>query len=52
MARAYREAEGDLAERMLAALLAAEGEGGDVRGRQSAALLVVPADGRAVARAP
>jgi uncharacterized Ntn-hydrolase superfamily protein len=45
MARAYREADGDLAARMLAALLAAEGEGGDVRGRQSAALLVVPADG-------
>jgi uncharacterized Ntn-hydrolase superfamily protein len=45
MARAYREAEGDLAARMLVALLAAEGEGGDVRGRQSAALLVVPAEG-------
>ena len=45
MAAAYRAAEGDLAARMLAALLAAEGEGGDVRGRQSAALLVVPASG-------
>ena len=45
MAAAYRAAEGDLAERMLAALLAAEAEGGDVRGRQSAALLVVPATG-------
>jgi uncharacterized Ntn-hydrolase superfamily protein len=45
MAGAYRAAEGDLAARMLAALLAAEGEGGDVRGRQSAALLVVPATG-------
>jgi uncharacterized Ntn-hydrolase superfamily protein len=31
-------------ERLLAALRAAEGEGGDVRGRQSAALLVVEAD--------
>lgn len=41
MAKAYREAEGDLAARMLAALVAAEAEGGDIRGRQSAALLVV-----------
>jgi len=39
--------EGDLAARLLAALRAAEGEGGDVRGRQSAALVVVPADGPA-----
>ncbi|MHB8576248.1 MAG: DUF1028 domain-containing protein [Dehalococcoidia bacterium] len=45
MADAYRGAEGDLAERLLAALLAAEAAGGDVRGRQSAALLVVPAEG-------
>jgi uncharacterized Ntn-hydrolase superfamily protein len=45
MAAAYRAQEGDLAERMMAALEAAEGEGGDVRGRQSAALLVVPAEG-------
>jgi uncharacterized Ntn-hydrolase superfamily protein len=41
MARAFEAAEGPLAERMLAALEAAEEEGGDVRGRQSAALLVV-----------
>jgi uncharacterized Ntn-hydrolase superfamily protein len=41
MARAYESARGDLAERMLAALDAAEAEGGDIRGRQSAALLVV-----------
>ncbi len=47
MAAAYAAAEGDLAERMMAALLAAEGEGGDVRGRQSAAMLVVPASGEA-----
>ena len=40
---------GDLAERLMAALEGAEAEGGDVRGRQSAALLVVPAGGRAVA---
>jgi uncharacterized Ntn-hydrolase superfamily protein len=33
---------GDLADRLLAALRAAEREGGDVRGRQSAALVVAP----------
>src|SRR5207302_4662412 len=47
MARAYRDHDGDLAERLLAALDAAEAEGGDIRGRQSAALLVVPAEGEA-----
>lgn len=41
MARAFETTEGDLAERMLAALEAAQAEGGDIRGRQSAALLVV-----------
>ncbi len=41
MAKAFREAKGDLAERMLAALEAAEAQGGDIRGRQSAALIVV-----------
>lgn len=41
MAEAYRSAAGDLADRLLAALQAAEAEGGDLRGRQSAALLVV-----------
>ena len=41
MAQAYEASTGDLAERLLAALEAAEAEGGDVRGRQSAALLVV-----------
>jgi uncharacterized Ntn-hydrolase superfamily protein len=44
MAKAYEEATGPLAERLLAALAAAEREGGDIRGRQSAALLVVPAE--------
>lgn len=34
-----------LQDRLLAALDAAEAAGGDVRGRQSAAILVVPADG-------
>lgn len=42
MAVAFAHAEGDLAERLLTALEAAEAEGGDVRGRQSAALVVVP----------
>lgn len=43
MARAYEKAEGDLAERMLQAMEAAEKEGGDIRGRQSAAILIVKA---------
>ena len=42
MAKAYENAGGDLAERMLAALFAAQEEGGDLRGMQSAALKVVP----------
>ena len=41
MARAFEATTGDLAERMLAALDAAEKEGGDIRGKQSAALIVV-----------
>lgn len=41
MAAAFEGASGDLADRMLAALDAAEAEGGDIRGRQSAAVLVV-----------
>lgn len=44
MAKAYESSKGDLAERLLAALDAAEGEGGDIRGRQSAALLIVTAE--------
>lgn len=43
MATAYRQANGDLADRLIAALEAAEAAGGDVRGRQSAAILVVSA---------
>ena len=43
MARAYEAAKGDLAERLLQALEAAEKAGGDIRGRQSAAILVVKA---------
>jgi uncharacterized Ntn-hydrolase superfamily protein len=45
MAEAYRTAQGDLADRLLAALKAAEAEGGDIRGRQSAAIVVVQAKG-------
>jgi uncharacterized Ntn-hydrolase superfamily protein len=44
MARAYEAASGDLAERLLQALEAAEREGGDIRGRQSAAILIVAAE--------
>jgi len=38
----YDTHTGDLAARMLAALVAAQDEGGDIRGMQSAALLIVP----------
>jgi uncharacterized Ntn-hydrolase superfamily protein len=41
MAAAFVETEGDLCDRLLAALLAGDAAGGDRRGRQSAALLVV-----------
>ena len=41
MAQAFENTKGDLAERMLAALDAAQAVGGDIRGRQSAALIVV-----------
>ncbi len=43
MAQAYRESGGDLADRLVAALEAAQSAGGDVRGRQSAALVIVSA---------
>lgn len=43
MARAFTDTKGDLAERMLAALDAAQSVGGDIRGKQSAALVVVGA---------
>jgi uncharacterized Ntn-hydrolase superfamily protein len=43
MARAFRSASGDLADRLVAALEAAERAGGDIRGRQSAAIVVVAA---------
>jgi uncharacterized Ntn-hydrolase superfamily protein len=47
MVAGFEAAEGDLADRLMAALAAAEDQGGDVRGRQSAALVVVPRAGEA-----
>jgi uncharacterized Ntn-hydrolase superfamily protein len=41
MAQAYETTKGDVADRMLAALDAAQAAGGDLRGCQSAAILVV-----------
>lgn len=41
MARAFESAPGDLADRLMAALEAAQKAGGDIRGRQSAAMLIV-----------
>lgn len=43
MSKAYENAKGDLAERMLAALDAGQAAGGDIRGKQSAAILIVKA---------
>jgi len=45
MSEAFAGAAGGLTTRLLAALDAGEAAGGDVRGRQSAAILVVPATG-------
>lgn len=45
MLEAFATTGGSLTERLLAALDAAELAGGDLRGRQSAAILVVPAEG-------
>lgn len=41
MERAFLETKGTLADRLYAALLAGDAQGGDARGRQSAALIVV-----------
>jgi uncharacterized Ntn-hydrolase superfamily protein len=41
MSTAFENTKGDLADRMLAALEAAQAAGGDIRGKQSAALIVV-----------
>jgi uncharacterized Ntn-hydrolase superfamily protein len=45
MKTAFEKAQGDLAERLVQALEAAERAGGDIRGRQSAAIVVVKAQG-------
>jgi uncharacterized Ntn-hydrolase superfamily protein len=47
MARAFETAQGPLSRRMLAALRAAEAAGGDARGKQSSAMVVVPPSGEA-----
>jgi uncharacterized Ntn-hydrolase superfamily protein len=41
MSKAFEESKGPLAERLMAALFTAESVGGDIRGKQSAAILVV-----------
>jgi uncharacterized Ntn-hydrolase superfamily protein len=48
MAEAYQNTKGELADRLLAALEAAEAEGGDIRGKQSAALIVVSGESSGV----
>lgn len=45
MIRAFEEAEGHLSVRLVAALRAGQAAGGDVRGMQSAALVIVKKDG-------
>ena len=47
MADAFTQSEGDLSTRLLDALDAAEAAGGDIRGRQSACVLVAPSEGPA-----
>jgi len=41
MVNAFENSKGDLADKMMAALEAAEEEGGDLRGKQSASMLIV-----------
>ena len=41
MLKAYKESKGDLGDRLIAALQAGQEAGGDTRGKQSAALLIV-----------
>ncbi len=40
MAKAFESTEGDLADRLMAALDAAQAEGGDIRGKQAAAIVI------------
>jgi uncharacterized Ntn-hydrolase superfamily protein len=49
MSKAYEQAKGPLVDRLMAALEAAEKEGGDIRGRQSAAILIVSTKSSGVA---
>lgn len=42
MGKAYKSTKGDLIDKLMASLEAAQAEGGDIRGKQSAAILVVP----------
>ena len=44
MGKAFEETEGELADKLMAALFAGQEAGGDTRGQQSAALLVVQAN--------
>ncbi|UCE40859.1 MAG: DUF1028 domain-containing protein [Candidatus Aminicenantes bacterium] len=48
MAKAFLETKGELADRLIAALESAEVEGGDIRGKQSAALIVVKGESSGV----
>jgi uncharacterized Ntn-hydrolase superfamily protein len=48
MAKAFQSTKGELADRLVAALEAAQNEGGDIRGKQSAALIVVSGESSSV----
>ena len=45
MAKSFEDAQGELADRLVAALAAGQAAGGDRRGKQSAAMLVVRPEG-------
>ena len=49
MVNAFENSKGDLADKMMAALEAAEEEGGDLRGKQSASMLIVTGNPTGVA---
>jgi uncharacterized Ntn-hydrolase superfamily protein len=44
MAKTFQNTKGDLLSRFMASLKAAQAEGGDIRGKQSAAILIVPTE--------
>ena len=50
MAEAYEASSGPLERRLLAALVSAEENGGDIRGMQSAAIIIVPIEDRGCVR--